>query len=242
MASALLMSSLLPMVAVKHTLQDGASPSYNADEPGLTVPDMDERANTLSGRIRIACENAGHFVDDSDPAKQAAARKALQAAAGWTSRMAVSEWLSESPPQALTVKSLLGIAKEMRVDVRWLATGEGEMLPKQLPSDVLDVARLLDRIQDPKLRRAAVALARVIAVDPIGQMATSVSTIAETQRWTPNVQHIADGLEAIEDDELKRLAIAWATRAAFNPEQLPREIDEPPTPQRRATDRRPEKT
>jgi len=241
MASSLPMSALLHIDAVKHNLQETASTSYTVEEAGINVPDMDERARTLSGRIRIACENAGHSVDDKDPAKQAAARKALQQAAGWTSRMAVSEWLSDSPPKTLSAAALVGIADATRVDIRWLATGMGDMQSKQLPTDVVDVARLLNRIPDPALRRAAIGLARVVATDPMGQLANTMTTMAEHQRWAPQIQRIADGLESLEDGELKKLAIAWATTAAFTPEQLPKEVEPPEVPTRRASDRRPTK-
>jgi hypothetical protein len=212
------------------------------DEPGSNVPDMDERARTLSGRIRMACEHAGHPLDDADPAKRAAARKALQAAAGWTTRMAVSEWLGESPPKEPKVAPLVGIADAMHVDLRWLATGEGSMIPRQLPTDVLDIARLLNRIQDPTLRRAAIGLARVVATDPVGQLANTMNTMADQQRWSPNVQRIADALESLEEGDTKKLAIAWATTAAFNPERLPTGIEPVEVPARRASDRRPTKS
>lgn len=235
MASSLPMSGFLPISAVNHTLQTSASVSYNEGREDDTVAPMDERALTLQGRIAMACEHAGHNINDPAPERQAEARKFLQAAAGWTSRMAVSDWFSPEPPKVLTTKALLGISDSCRVDMRWLATGDGDMLPRQLPTDVLDVAKLLDKIQDSALRRAAVALARVVAVDPLAQ----VTRQAEAQRWSAAIQRIADGLETMEDGELKKLAVAWATTAAFNPERLPRETSPAGTPARRATDKRP---
>lgn len=220
MASSLRMSDLLPIAAVKHTLQETASASYTASDGADTVAPMDERALTMQGRIFMACENAGFNLLDDSPAKRAEARKFLQQAAGWTSRMAVAEWFSDSPPKVLKMMPLIGIADACRVDMRWLATGEGDMHPRQLPTDVLDVAKLLDKIQEPKLRKMAIQHARLLALDPLGQ----VTKLADAQRWTPNVQHIADGLESIEDPAQRKIAIAWATTAAFNPEQLPLDL------------------
>lgn len=230
-ASDLFMVSNLPMEEFNHGLTANSTEVETAELEALTLPSMLEQT-PVGQRLRTACEVAGFGVGGDTPASRAALGKALGVSAAAISK------LFSGQSATLNAANLFAAADLLNVDPRWLATGQGEMRPAHLPTDVLDLAQVLHKIQEPALRRATLAVVRVIANDPLGQMANSMTKLADAQRWSPNVQRIADGLETMEDGGLKRVAIAWAMTAAFNPERLPREEDEPEVPARRASDKR----
>lgn len=179
--------------------------------------------SALSERVKKAAELAGYGPGGDS----AASRKAVMAATGM-SKMGISK-LFNGKSEDITVMNLFLIADLFKVDARWLGTGYGDIRQASLPTDAQDVAAKLSAIQDPATRRAAIAAARLVASDPAMHIANIMDGVSETHRWTPSVKRIADGLEAMEDGELKHIAIAWATTAAFNPERLPQDETGPKT-------------
>ncbi len=231
-ASDLSVMSGLPMTEFNHSSEVSSTVVYSEPQEALTLAAMLEH-DPIHTRLKLASEAAGFGAGGDTALARAKLGAALR-----ISPAAVAK-LFNGESATLKAVNVFAAAELFGVDARWLATGLGEMRPAVLPTDVQDVARLLHKIQPPDVRRAAIQMARVIATDPLGQLASSMSAIAEGQRWSSAVQHIADGLEKMEDGDLKRLAIAWATTAAFNPERLRKaEAGEPIVLERRASDRR----
>lgn len=220
-------STFVSMTEVNHTFSLAATFVDEQAPAGLTLPAMLEQ-DPVRDRLKLACKEAGYGGDGDTAASRGAIAKVLGISKTAVAKLFNGDTNNFKPAHLFIVADLL------KVDARWLATGAGEMHPTVLPTDVMDVARLLHRIADTTMRRGAVNLARSVAVDPMAQMAK----LAEGQRWSSNVQRIADGLETMDDGELKKAAMAWATTAAFNPERLPRDTPPAEAPARRATDKR----
>lgn len=173
---------------------------------------------TLSDRLKRACEAAGY----GSGGDTAAARKALMQATGM-SKMGISK-LFAGKSSSLTVLNLFLIADLLKIDARWLGTGFGDIRQSQLPTDALEVAAKLNAIQDPAARRGAIAAARSIAADPVGQMANIMASLGDAgTKWSPQVVEIANQLESITDPQKRKIAIAKATTAAFRLEDAPEE-------------------
>jgi hypothetical protein len=229
-ASAFFRESEVCMAEFNHSLNVDSTVVYSEPLPPLTLAAMLEQ-EPVHTRLKSASEAAGYGGDT-------AIARAKLGAALHISPAAVAK-LFNGETTALKAINCFAAADLFGVDARWLATGQGEMRPQALPTDVQDVARMLHKIQSPEVRRVAVQLARIIAADPLGQISLSMGAFADGQRWSPTVTRVADGLEGIADAELKKLAIAWATTAAFNPERLPQaEETAAKVPARRATDKR----
>lgn len=192
------------------------------------------KPDPIHKRLKLASEEAGYGAGGDSAAARAKLCETLN-----ISPAAVAK-LFNGKSGSLKAVNVFAAAELFGVDARWLATGKGEMKPSALPTDVQDVARLLHKLQPPDVRRQAIQMARVVATDPLGKAASLMGAIAEGRRWSVAVVEIADGLEAIEDPERRGRAIAWANRAVFNTDQLPKvPLVDSAVPARRATDRRP---
>lgn len=228
-ASAFVSDSGCSMPEFNHSLSASSTVVYaEQQDDGTLVPMHD--LPPVGPRLKAACKE--RFGGDGDtPAARAFLCRELQISPAAVSKLFLGTSAS------LSVANVFAVSQLLHVDARWLATGQGEMRPSQLPTDVSDVARLLHGISDPSIRKMAVGLAHDMARNP----AEYVSGRLEARRWSPDVQAIADRLESLEPGQLKDLALAWATTAAFNPDRLLREDVPALTPRRRATDKRPAK-
>ena len=130
--------------------------------------------STYAERLKVAMELAGYKGRDARSRLSARLKEVQECT---LSVQAIGQVLN-SPTRAFSAEVSARVARLLRVDHFWLATGEGEPRPGGLSEDAVAFARRYDKLDEEGRRKfsAAIILARPGAPDAVVEKKMPITT------------------------------------------------------------------